>query len=330
MSNFLKSAATMQSLSLAGMEEASRHGQRIGDIEHLLLALTISDQSAGHVLRGLGVTLDRAREAIEEERAAQLRGLGVSIDSPRGERIVFHETEGYEWSDRVTRLLQRAGERDKKGDASAVLRELLDEPSGLIPRIFQRLGVPLEDVRERLDEADRLPLPSGRRVRVTRDHVVGRVESFVPAPIDDVWALLADPRRMPEWDPVTGSIELEDDAPNEPGRSWTGLAIIERPDGRRAGIKEQFERRRITLLTLEEPTRIGWRFTHPDAPRSNTNDLTIELSPAAAGTQLVLTSTWNRRRGWRRIIAWPLRPFQRFLFWISLTQIGGGIGRVFR
>src|SRR5690606_16041423 len=67
MSAFLNTAATMQTLSVAGMEEASRDGRREGDLEHVLLALVLSEQSAGQVLRGLGITLDAARLAVREQ-----------------------------------------------------------------------------------------------------------------------------------------------------------------------------------------------------------------------------------------------------------------------
>ena len=41
MSKFVRAAQTSQSLSLAAMEEASRAGLRVADLEHLVLALVI-------------------------------------------------------------------------------------------------------------------------------------------------------------------------------------------------------------------------------------------------------------------------------------------------
>ncbi len=47
MSRFTDSASTSYSLSITAMEEASRVGQREADIDHLFLALTVSEQTAG-------------------------------------------------------------------------------------------------------------------------------------------------------------------------------------------------------------------------------------------------------------------------------------------
>jgi len=77
MSKFVRAAQTSQSLSLAAMEEASRAGLRVADLEHLFLALVISDQPAGGSLRSMGIDLDGARRAVEEAHAAQLASLGV-------------------------------------------------------------------------------------------------------------------------------------------------------------------------------------------------------------------------------------------------------------
>ncbi|NNV08857.1 Clp protease, partial [Geobacillus sp. MMMUD3] len=95
MSRFTDSASTSYSLSITAMEEASRVGQREADIDHLFLALTVSEQTAGQVLRSLGITIDDAREAVAAQHAEQLAGLGIRMDPPEPGRIVFHETEGY-------------------------------------------------------------------------------------------------------------------------------------------------------------------------------------------------------------------------------------------
>ncbi|PPF56571.1 hypothetical protein C5C55_08665 [Rathayibacter sp. AY1C2] len=94
MSKLARVAQTTQALSLAAMEEASRAGLRIADLEHLFLALVINDQPAGEALRGMGVDLDDARRAVEEQHAAQLASLGIRASFPDTGRIVFHETAG--------------------------------------------------------------------------------------------------------------------------------------------------------------------------------------------------------------------------------------------
>lgn len=192
MSNFLNTAATMQTLSVAGMEEASREGRREADIEHLLLALVISEQNAGIALRGLDISLDAARRAVREQHEQQLEQLGVSIEQDRSGRIVFHETDGYEWSERAQMILRRSTEGERRGDAGSVLRGLLDEPSGLISEIFERLDTTTDAVRAALDDTATTEEPASPTTPLRRDWVHGQFKSFVPAPIDDVWALVSD------------------------------------------------------------------------------------------------------------------------------------------
>lgn len=49
MSKFTDAATTSHTLSVAAMEEASRFGQRSTDIDHMFLALVVSEQVAGQV-----------------------------------------------------------------------------------------------------------------------------------------------------------------------------------------------------------------------------------------------------------------------------------------
>ncbi|MGY1553191.1 SRPBCC family protein [Microbacterium sp. A588] len=320
MSRFLTAAATMQTLSATAMEEASREGRREADLEHLLFALLLSEQKAGQVLRGLGITLDAARDAARQQHAAQLQSLGVSIEQNEPGRITFHETEGYEWSERALGVMTRAGDGRRAGDAAAILRELLTEPSGLITGILERVGTTPAAVTERLDDAERIP----QHPTSSKSTVQGRFEVFVPAAIADVWELVSDAERMPEWEPQAGTVEVET------ADSWIVHSRTEYPDGKPAKVKEPFRRRRVTRAEALEPTSVVWSFVFPDAAHPNLRTVWIELSPAAGGTQVTLTSSWQRRGGWRRIVGFLLSPLQRFFVWLQLFQTGGAISRVFR
>ena len=186
MSKFSDVADTSHQLSLAAMEEASRTGHRTADIEHLLLALTLTDQPGGQVLRGFGVTIETTRHAIAQQHAEQLASLGVTAHPSADGPIVFHETGGYEWSDRALAIIQRSAGRGRRGDAVAVLRELVAEPSGLIGDLLRRMDTPPEELLERLDAADRIPArPTTDRPRRPLSR---RSEAFVPASLDEVWA----------------------------------------------------------------------------------------------------------------------------------------------
>lgn len=323
-------AATSQTLSLVAMEEASREGRREADLEHLLLALALNDQNAGQVLRGLNLSSPAIREALVAQRTEQLSALGVSSEAPETGRIVFHETAGYEWSARAIDVLKRAMDGKNKGDAAAVLRELTREPSGLIGDLLARLGTSAHEIESRLDAAERIPLHSLPR---SRDEVSGFTEVFIPAEIEKVWAFLADPETMPQWEPTIGRVEMNSDPASEStdvGTTWLVHARTTWDNGKPARVKQAFRRQHVTLLTLEEGTRIAWRFSYPDAAQAQSRRLEISMTPAAGGTQLGITLAWKRSTGWRRFIGIALRPVRRFVIWINLFTISGSLSRAFR
>lgn len=339
MGKFSRSAATSYDLSLAAMEEASRDGLREADLAHLLMALSISEQVGGQVLRAAGVTLQRVRQAVAEEREVQLRALGVDRASVTPGPIVFHQTGGYEWSRRAQRVLTRANSRGRDGTASAVLRELLDEPSGAIVSLLGGLGVTRGELVAELDAVERLTasgagggVPSGGGV-LQRSAV-----TFVPATVSDVWALLADPARMPEWDILLGEVEVPDESRARvprPGETWEGRAKSERPDGAPLKIRQALRRTVVELLAFRPEELISWRMTTPDEPRANARRVTVGLEPAAGGTRLNISFAWEAvvrepasiARRVRRLL---MTPAMRFAVWMQLSQIGSGISRVFR
>lgn len=329
MNKLVRAAQTSQSLSLAAMEEASRLGLREADIEHMFLALVINEQSAGRALRSMGVDIDAARRAVEELHEAQLASLGINASFPEAGRIVFHETNGYEWSKRALDLIARSSSKDKRGDATAVLRELIAEPSGMIADILDRLGTTSDAVLEHLDQFD----TARKEITPTATKVKGRAsgtrQTFAPAAIEDVWGFLTDPKRVPDWEMSVGSIDYTGQQA-QVGAVWQGHAPTSRPDGKPSTTKPPFRRRSIEFVAADRPGYIAWRFAYPDAPQSRPVLTEFSLEPAIGGTQITITTTWYRHRGWRRLIGLPLRPLQKFLVWITLFHMGSAISRAFR
>lgn len=326
MSKPARMLVTSHQLSLAAMEEASRTGERTADLEHLLMALSLSEQPAGQVLRGLGVSLTALRQAVAHQREADLGLLGVEVMDGPEQRIVFHETGGYAWSDRAMRVLDKVGAGD--GGASAVFLSLLEEPSGRIEQILARLDVTVDDVRARLADAAGV-VPAGARFTRT-DRVIARTsQAFVPAAVEDVWALVADPARLPEWDLNVSEVESAGSGP------WHAHTRTRRPDGKEIRLGQGLGRQFVQLIEREEGTRVAWRFGYPERPDLNTRLVALALEAAAGGTQLSITVAWEltgqRSRGPLRVaIGWILRPATRFALWMQADQVASSISRVFR
>ena len=329
MSMFVQLAQTSQVLSLTALEEASRQGLREADIEHLFLALVLSDQVAGRVLREIGIGIEDARRAVRDQHDAQLASLGVRAALPDPGRIVFHETDGYELKQRAADLIRRAGGKSRDGSAAAVLRELVAEPSGLIADILHRLDVAPDEVLERLDRsvADAgVPAPEPS---LSKGQASGSQGTFVPGPVAQVWDFLADPGRVPEWEVSAGEIELSGQEARR-GAVWEGRAAEEFPDGKPLNIKPPYRRRRIELVTAERPHRVAWSFVYPDAPQSRPFRTEFTLAPTTGGTRVTITTSWPRHTGWRRLVGVPLRPLQKLTVWLRLFQTGSAVSRAFR
>lgn len=329
MNKFTRYATTSHALSLTAIEEASRRGFREADLEDMFLALVLNDQPAGHVLRNTGISIHSARAAVEAYRKDHMASLGITADSPPPGDIVFHETGGYAWSKRASSLLGRAGRNGSTGDAAAVLRELLNEPTGLIIDLLQRLGTSPAKVLAELERTESSLASPNKPAAGRRGEVTGSVEAFVPAPVEDVWALLSDPARIPDWEPGIGSIEGPG-GPVLPGRTWSGHATLIRPDGKPLKVNRKFRRREMELLQALPPARVAWRFSFPDTHAGRPTVAGFELAPATGGTRLSITLTWFRHQGWRALPGMLLTPLQRFLVWIKLSRISSSISRAFR
>lgn len=332
MRNLATRTMSANALSIVAFEEASRLGQRVGDLDHLFLALALSEEPAGQALRSLGIGMDAARRAVSELHSSQLALLGIDADPPQAGPIVFHETGGYEWHQRVLTVLSLAGSDDPQGDYSAaVLRRLIDEPSGLIASLIGHLGTTPEAIRARLDEFSlSAPEPASA---ATADALTGSATAFVPAPLEDVWALLIDPGRMREWGPCFERVEYGQDASGAlPGDVWVGLAPTHRPDGTPLRAREAVRRQRVELLERSERRAIAWRFSYPDCPGANSRRVEIVLEPAPGGCRLRTRLAWERDPGRtpRPLLGLLLRPFHRWAVSSQLSHLGHSIGRVFR
>ncbi|WP_156761445.1 SRPBCC family protein [Microbacterium karelineae] len=327
MSRLTRTYATGQTLSIAAMEEASRFRVHEVDIEHLFLALVISEQTAGQVLRGAGITLDAARAAVAEQHAAQIASLGIAARLPANGPIAIHESGHREWTERAIDVIVRSSPRNTSGDASPILRALVTEPSGMIEEILARLGTTPEAVIARLDDAEKIiePRETNARARLARTGT-----AFVPATPDAVWELLTTPDRLPEWDTTVGRVEGDGDA-------WTAWARTEHPDGTAIRVKPHLARQRAEDRADESARRVLWRFTFPDAPRANARIIDIAIESAAGGSELAITVGWEctaRPAGLRRVIAPVARrvlaPLRRWALWMQHQSVAAGISRALR
>lgn len=318
--------ATSYDLTVAASEEASRFGVRDIEIEHVLLALVLDDGSAGRALRSTGITLHAARQAVADQHREQLATLGIDAELPGDGRIRAAFENGHEWTDRATKLLTDSGSHGRKGDTEAVLRAALVERSGTIEDLLQRLGTTPADVASRLDDAPHAPSvhpPAGGRLSRTRT-------AFVPAPVDDVWAFVSDPERLPEWDMNLARIRRANG-------SWVGETRTEAPGGKRLRVRSNLVRQEIARTAATEPRHVTWEMRYPDAPRANRRRISIDIDPVPGGSDVTVRFAWVRGAGpagLRRLIA-PItrflaRPVVAIALWVQVTALTSAISRALR
>ena len=302
MSRIAAALGASQTLSMAGFAEAARHHRTVADLDDLLVALTVDDGLGGQALRAGGVERDDMRAAIAATRAERLSRLGVAVDAPEPDDSVARRSTRCEWSPRVLQLFQSV---PATHDFSAtVLRAVLNEPSGHAIDVLARTALNRVELERVLDAARDAPSPSPHTgTGVLR----GSAAVHVVAPIDDVWALLADPHRLHEWAPSVGepAREQEDGA-------WSTTAPAAGPDGRPLRMREGVRQQRWVLVDAIEPTTIEWTVTYPELARANRQQLLLELAPSGSGTRLRVTVEWHRTVAGRPVLGRLLRPFTRW------------------
>jgi uncharacterized protein YndB with AHSA1/START domain len=122
--------------------------------------------------------------------------------------------------------------------------------------------------------------------------VIVRRETLVPERVDEVWRVVSDPSRLPDWWPGVTRVE------GATAVSWT--TVMQSAKGKAV-------RADYTRVAAIEPSRIAWSQDLEGTPfeRILVEAITsVELEPSDGGTQVAL-SLEQTPRGWAR-----LAPFQ--------------------
>jgi uncharacterized protein YndB with AHSA1/START domain len=128
--------------------------------------------------------------------------------------------------------------------------------------------------------------------------VIVRRETVVAGKIDDVWRVVSDPDRLPQWWP--GVARVEEATP----QAWT--TVLTSPKGK--SVRMDF-----TRVSADEPTRLVWRQEVDQSPfeRILTEATTaVELSTADGGTRVAIELD-QKPRGWARFAPLQFRAAGR-------------------
>jgi uncharacterized protein YndB with AHSA1/START domain len=145
------------------------------------------------------------------------------------------------------------------------------------------------------------------------------VTFFIPAPAEEIWNLVDDPRRRPEWDSSTASMEEAAD-----GDAW--IASFQPAPG--AGAAARRWDRSVRVAQRDTPRLYEWMISWPSHGRPRAvHRLRLELNPKAGGTLARLNLAQEQSEGLRRVRQVLLGPISRRLAWLQLSRTASALAR---
>jgi uncharacterized protein YndB with AHSA1/START domain len=128
--------------------------------------------------------------------------------------------------------------------------------------------------------------------------VIVQRETVLGERVEEVWRVVSDPQRLPDWWP--GVARVEEASP----QAWT--TVLTSPKGRSV-------RADYTRVEASEPSRLVWRQEVEESPFERIlaeATTSLELSAADGGTRVVLALE-QRPRGWARFAPFQFRAAGR-------------------
>ena len=302
--------------------EAARLHHREIEPEHMLLGLLAQGGTAAAVLAAQGVTLTRARAAIDEMADTDLARVGISLSdvlrpSPiAAEELTAKEGGEIPLSDAAAEFINNKGA--SFNTSAQALQALISSSAASLQspavRLLAHCGVDVDYLRTELSE-----------IAVDRESALGRYrmtdeyrrygldrelsqERFISAPVAHLTALLSDPDRLTWWA-----------LPRQQLTEVLSDGAVQRVEGRR---RTGFLRWR---LETSVDTRVTWSCTVVSGCRDGevafVKDLHLIEAPGGTRARLVLAHrTWG-----------PLGALLYPIFWrgtrLGLENMLTGIAR---
>jgi hypothetical protein len=288
-------------LTTAATDEAARAGHGEVDVDHVLLALLVTGGPSTEVLSRAGLRLAAARTALQEVQREDLASLGV--DAPVPPPLAGHTygvaTAALPWSDRARRALAPVTEG---APDTGVLAAVLSDEHGPARRLLQQAGLDagamLASALASPGSGGPAPVPDPGSRAWTASHT-----RTVAVPRADLWRVVSDPRRRPEWDDDVAEVRAVDDGSFE---TLDALArTLDRPDD--LGLRSAH---RVTERV--EGRLVEWETRYPN--RGHTEWLRVELQDDGDGSRLTLRHASGRPHG-------VLRLFSRLYGWTTRMRL---------
>jgi hypothetical protein len=295
-------------LTIAATDEAARAGHGEVDVDHVLLALLVSGGVSTGVLCDAGLDLTAARTALAEVQRADLASLGVTtpVPPPLAGHTYGVGTAALPWSDRARRAVAPMTEA---GPDTRVLAAILSDEHGPACRLLEQAGADAAYVRAAaaLATARALPAAEGPSSAGGSRTWSSAHSRTVAVPRVDLWPVVREPLRRPEWDNTVAQVTIRD------AQSFETLDAVARTLAAPGQPIEDPGLVATHVVTDElEGRLVEWEVRYPS--RGHTEWLRVELEDDGAGSRLTLRHAFSRPRG-------VLRLFSRFYAWHTRRQL---------
>ena len=332
------------SLNRLSAEEASRYGQEKIDLEHLLLALTLTDTPAGQALRSHGVTWNAVTEAIRGLSAARLENLGITSNAPLlpTQRITTTGT-----TPRLEAVFKKGA--GTQPDLIQLTQALVDEPSGTIAHILEKIGAHTESIREQLnipadqaavstenvtalEDSDLTPThqeganlqqsrpPSSHSGTAHKKIKQTQASAVIPATTEAVDRYIHNPLNLSEWEPVLLGREIEE---NPDGEGWIARPSKNHSSENQNANNHAKAREKPTFAIQRNPRKPNtWEIRKIGYANSPTVSITLETRNTQGGTALTVTVRWILPQTQSTSLSSALRSARRTIFawWAQIVR----------
>lgn len=284
-------------LTTAATDEAARAGHGEVDVDHVLLALLVSGGASTGILADAGLRLGAARTALAEAQRADLASLGVAtpVPPPLPGHTYGAGTAALPWSDRARRALALMVDG---GPDTGVLAATLADEHGPVCRLLEQAGADPRHVRAAAVSATARTVPADGGLPSTGGSRTwsSAHTTTVAVPRVDLWQVVREPLRRPEWDDTVARVTIRN------ARTFETLDAVARTLAAPGRPIEDPGLVATHVVTDEQEGRlVEWEVRYPH--REHTEWLRVELDDEGVGSRLTLRHAVSRSRGIQRLLS---------------------------
>ncbi|MDO4887850.1 MAG: SRPBCC family protein [Actinomycetaceae bacterium] len=270
-------------MAMLSQDEQLRAGHPEINAEHLFLALLSTGGPVTDALASRGVTLGRAREEFVQLHARRLEALGIQLTQIAEEqrRIPDTVSTASAYGPGVETMLLQASKKPQPD--VALFDSLLREASGHISEALHGLGITPDSLTFEPPPRTGDARAPGEQPDCGGELIVVEHRHVIPAPPEDVWALIGDPDRFLEWN----DLEYEHAETTDAGVVRARRRQREL-NGKPAKVRPKFAIVDHVMSRYEQPRLIQWERSLPHSPDGHAHSLRVGLHPEGQGTKVTL------------------------------------------